>query len=148
MCLRYSLTRWDLFRAGLRAILHQRVLLIVFVPLLVFLAWSSFTYEENQKLALPMRVTATMVSVAMCAGFGLLAGAIFVGAQSFLRRDTGVLGEHTLEITDEGLIESTHVNRSLSNWRTSFRIRETGRYVYIYISAGTAHIIPKTRPPL
>ena len=35
-------------------------------------------------------------------------------ARRHSENDTGVLGEHTLEITDDGLVESTEVNRSLS----------------------------------
>lgn len=148
MRLRYSLTRWDLFRAGLRGMLHQRIVLIVLIPLLAFIAWSTFTYDENRKLAVPVRITVAIFSATMCAGVGILGGAAVVAAQSFFRRDTGVLGEHTLEIADNGLIESTDVNSSLANWRTRFRIRETGRYAYIYISVNHAHIIPKARPPL
>ena len=148
MRLRYTLTRWDLFRAGLRGLVGQRVLLIVAVPLLVFVWWSSFTYDENRSLPLPVRITVATLSSATCAGVGVLAGVLILAAQSFFRRDRGVLGEHTLEITEEGLVESTDVNRSLANWRTLFRIRERGRYAYVYISDGNAHVIPKARRPL
>src|SRR5436190_2349256 len=148
MRLRYSLTRWDLFRGGLRAMLHQRVLLIVVIPLLAFLAWSTYTNDENRELPVPVKITVAILTAATCAGVGVLAGASIAAAQSFLRRDTGVLGEHTLEITNDGLIESTEVNRSLANWATLFRIRETSRYAYIYISANNGHIIPKPSPPL
>jgi hypothetical protein len=148
MRLRYTLTRWDLFRAGLRAVVAQRVLLIVAVPLLVFVWWSSYSYDENQKLPVPVRIVVATLSSGICAGVGVLAGALILAAQSFLRRDRGVLGEHILEITEEGLIECTEVNRSLANWRTSFRIRETSRYAYVYVSVGNAHVIPKARPPL
>lgn len=148
MRLRYTLTRWDLFRAGLRAMLRQRALLFVAIPLLVFVWWSTYTSEEDRELPKPVRIAVATLTAATCAGVGVLAGVSIIGAQSFLRRDTGVLGEHTLEITDEGLVESTEVNRSLANWRTLFRIHETSRYAYIYISLGNAHVVPKAKPPL
>lgn len=148
MRLRYTLNRWDLFRAGLRAMLRQRVLLFFAIPLLVFVGWSTYTYDENRELPPPVRIAVATLTAATCAGVGILAGVSIIAAQSILRRDTGVLGEHTLEITDEGLLESTEVNRSLANWRTSFRIHETSRYAYIYISVGNAHVVPKGKPPL
>ena len=77
-----------------------------------------------------------------CSGRGCVA------AHAFLRKDQGVLGEHTLEITDDGLIELTEVNRSLYNWRTTFRILETRNYAYVYISATHAHIVPKNPLPI
>ena len=58
------------------------------------------------------------------------------------------LGEHTLEITDEGLVESTSVNRTLLNWRTPFRIRHTKRYGFIFLSPFNSHPVPKLVPPL
>ena len=148
MRLRYALTRWDLFRAGLRAVVCQRVLLIVAIPLLIFTWWSTYTFDENRELPSAVRIMIATLTTATCAGVGIFAAALIVASQSFLRRDTGVLGEHTLEITDEGLVESTEVNRSLANWRTSFRIHETSRYAYIYVSVGNAHVVPKARPPL
>ena len=148
MRLRYTLSRCDLFRAGARAMLRQRFLLIILIPILTFVWWSTFTWDENRGETLPLRITVATLAAGMCAGTGILAGVLMVAAQSFLRRDKGVVGEHTLEITDDGLIESTEVNRSLANWRTSFRIRESKRYAHIYTSLGSAHVVPKAKPPL
>lgn len=110
--------------------------------------WSTFTFAENLHQPLPVRIFVATFAAGMCAGVGILGGVVIVAAQSFLRRDKGVLGEHTLELTDEGLIEATDVNRSLANWRTVFRIRQTKRFVYIYISDANAHVIPRAKPPL
>ncbi len=148
MRLRYTVTRWDLFSAGLRAVVHQRVLLIVAIPLLIFVWWNTYIYDENRELSLPVRILVATLTSTACAGVGVLAGVVIIAVQSFLRRDRGILGEHTLEITEEGLVESTEVNRSLANWRTSFRICETTRYAYIYVSVGSAHVVPKAKPPL
>jgi hypothetical protein len=84
----------------------------------------------------------------VAAAIGIFAGFLTIAAQSFLRKDKGVLGEHTLEITDEGLVESTDVNISLATWGSSFRIRETTRYAFIFVSEGNAHIVPLSRSPL
>jgi hypothetical protein len=145
MRLQYSITRADLFRAGIRAMLHQRAMWIVLIPLLGFSWWSSFNWPEARNESLLVRMLTATFTSALCAGIGAIGGCAVVALQSFFRRDKGVLGTHTLEITEEGLIESTEVNRALANWKTSFRIRETGRYAYIYVSESTAHIVPKLR---
>ncbi len=128
--------------------LHQRVMLIIIVPLTTFVWWSTFTYEENRSLPIVVRVITATVTAGLCIGVGMMAGVALTAAQAFLRKDQGVLGEHTLEITEDGLVESTEVNRSLANWRTVFRILESRRYAYVYVSATNAHIIPKHKIPI
>lgn len=148
MRIRYTLDRWDLFLAGARAILHQRVILIIVVPLTAYIWWSTFTYDQNRSLPMIVRVITSTMTAAISLSIGVAAGVTIAAAQAFLRKDQGVLGEHTLEITPDGLVESTEVNRSLANWRTVFRVLETRRYAYVYVSATNAHIIPKHRQPL
>ena len=148
MRLRYKLTRLDLFIVSFQVLLFQPVFLIVVISILAFAWWNTFASAEITGYSLPVRIIAAMFSAAQAAGAGLLAGILIIAAKSFMRKDKGVIGEHTLEITDEGLVESTEVNRSLSNWRTPFRIREMRRYVYIYISSVSAHAVPKTKQPL
>lgn len=127
----------------------QRLLLLLGLPFLALFWGYIFNFAEN------LSGSSTIVSVVFATMWALVvaAGSIFgaflvTAAQSFLRKDKGVLGEHTLEITDEGLIESTDVNRSLSTWGSSFRIRETARYAFIFVSEGIAHVVPLSRPPL
>ena len=57
-------------------------------------------------------------------------------------------GEHTLELTDEGLVESTAVNRSLHIWNSPFRVRTTPGFTYIEVAAGCAYPVPTGRPPI
>jgi hypothetical protein len=147
MRVRYTLTRLDLFRAGFRSLISQRILWLFVSALAAFTWWNTFTYEETQKEPPGVRILIATFSAATGLGVGLVAGAVLIAAQSFFRRDQGVLGEHTLEITDEGLIESTAVNRSVFHWTTSFRIRETKRYARIYVSDSNYHLVPKFRPP-
>ena len=145
MRLEYSITRFDLFRATARALLYQRVLWLVGLPFMAIAWWNSFSWRELQNQALAVRIITATLTVAACVAVGGVGGCLFLGVQSLLRRDKGHLGNHTLEITNEGLVESTEVNRSLANWRTPFRIRETRRYAYIHISDTNFHLIPKRR---
>ena len=149
MRLEYSITRSDLFRAQARALLYQRVLWLIAFPLLGISWWSSFNWQEARSQPTAVRIITATISASMCGAVGAVGGCVFLGLQSLLRRDKGVLGNHTLEITDEGLVESTDVNRSLMKWGGSFRIRETRRYVYVYVSDTNFHLVPRARlvPP-
>jgi hypothetical protein len=148
MRLQYSITRFDLFRAGLRALMYQRILWLLVLPLMGITWWSGFNDPEHRNELVTVRIAAATFNAVTCAVVGILAGGAFLGLQTLFRRDKGVLGKHTLEITEEGVVESTDVNRSLANWGTDFRIRETSQYAYIYVSDTNAHVIPKTRSPL
>src|SRR4026209_1570495 len=104
MRLRYRLTRADLIRAQTRAIFHNKVFIGVLVLFFAFLWWSTFTMAEVAKGSEAVRaITATIM-----AGIGLIGvllfTAIILSLQTLLRRDKGVLGEHTLELTEEGVV--------------------------------------------
>lgn len=58
-------------------------------------------------------------------------------------RGDGVLGEHTIEIKENFLIETTDVNQTQHSWKGVDRIEENENYIFIYISPVNAHIIPK-----
>ena len=148
MRLCYTLNRGDLVWAGSRALFHQRGMLLIAIALTAFVWWSTFTYDQNRDLPIIARVITATVTAIICNGFGIAAGVACVATNYFLRKDRGVLGEHTLEITDDGLVESTEVNRALHNWRTAFRILETQHYIYVYVTATNVHIIPKNRLPI
>jgi hypothetical protein len=94
---------------------------------------------------LAVRVLAATGSAVAFSLVGLFTGSAFLAVQSFLRRDKAVLGKHTLEITEGGLLESTDVNSSLHKWGTAFRVRETSNYAYMYVSETNAHVIPRNR---
>ena len=55
----------------------------------------------------------------------------------------GTLGEHELELDDNGLVERTEVNESRLSWQGVERIAETDEHAFIYISSMMAHVIPK-----
>ncbi|HMF15269.1 MAG TPA: YcxB family protein [Gemmataceae bacterium] len=79
---------------------------------------------------------------------GFLMAFLVAVMNALSKKAKAVLGEQVLEITEKGLLVSREVNRSLYNWSTSFRIRETRNHVFIFVSTWNAHIIPLRRPPL
>jgi hypothetical protein len=55
----------------------------------------------------------------------------------------GVLGEHVIEISVDGLKETTDVNDSFHSWKGIVGVVQNKDYIFIYINPSTAHIIPK-----
>jgi len=65
----------------------------------------------------------------------LLAGTFF--------KNTGALGEHELEIKNEGLFERTEANETLSRWSAFHKVFATRRALYIFVTDTTFHAIPR-----
>jgi hypothetical protein len=54
----------------------------------------------------------------------------------------GVVGKHVIEISEKGLHETTEVNDSLVAWDGFDCIERNEQYIFAFISAMMAHIIP------
>jgi Mn2+/Fe2+ NRAMP family transporter len=55
----------------------------------------------------------------------------------------GLLGEHTITISPEGIRERTAVNDSTHSWDGIHAIVDDKQHVYLFIDTHMAHIIPK-----
>jgi hypothetical protein len=55
----------------------------------------------------------------------------------------GLLGEHTIILSDEEMIESTSVNKSVNSWDGIRGIEQNEGYIFIFVNQTMAHIIPK-----
>ena len=55
----------------------------------------------------------------------------------------GLLGQHEVEIDNNGFVERTEVNETRQLWQGVEKIVETNEYAFIYISSMLAHVIPK-----
>ncbi|PCJ95126.1 MAG: hypothetical protein COA45_12420 [Zetaproteobacteria bacterium] len=58
------------------------------------------------------------------------------------RTKNGFLCRHNFEIANEGLIETTEVNKTLVKWEGITKLLKTKRYIYVYAGVGY-HILPK-----
>ena len=63
------------------------------------------------------------------------------------KKHQGVLGQHELEMRDEGLIERTEFNESLHRWTGFHRVVSSGGYLYIYVTDRNVHVVPKRSFP-
>ena len=58
-------------------------------------------------------------------------------------RQPGILGLHDYEIREDGLLEKTDVNESLSRWAGIQSVKETRSHLLIWQSPGLIHVIPR-----
>jgi hypothetical protein len=59
------------------------------------------------------------------------------------RRRRNSLSEHTLEITESGIVEQTAHTRVESHWPGVRKIGEARRYLFLYLLSASAHVILK-----
>jgi hypothetical protein len=111
LAISYRITRWDLFANHMTIWLRNRILQAFMV---LFLGWQLWTaVSPALGYASLVQIASRVLGVLAFYGASLMGALIFVGlAMSFLLKQRGVVGEHTLEITDDGLIESTEMNQT------------------------------------
>ena len=60
-------------------------------------------------------------------------------------KNKGVLGAHTLRIDEDGLHETSEVSEGKTLWSGIERIGEDEEYLFVYVQAMMAHVIPRNR---
>lgn len=148
MTIRYDTTRGDLLYANCRAITRNSFLLVFWSIVIVWVCYMALQDPKvsehgfGYKVAFALVMAAFYYALFFAATFSVMAGMVL------LRKNTGVLGEHRLSISAEGLIESTIHNESLNRWSAYHKTVSTKRYLMLYVTEGQFHIISKKRPLL
>jgi hypothetical protein len=138
MELRYSLSRLDVFRSRLRAVLQNRVLQVLYLGILLWNVWRATSWAPTlfAKIVGGIFVLASLLVV--------LAGSlvVVVAAMTFLAKNRGVVGSHTLKLTDTGLVEITDFNENHHRWAGMHAVRFAGAFLYVYVTETIYHPIP------
>jgi hypothetical protein len=146
MTIRYTTTRGDLLFANFRTLARNRFLLVFWSIAIAGVCYSAVNDPKVVDHAVGYKI-------GLCATMALLYFVLFfsvtlvvTSAMALLRKNTGVLGEHRVSISDEGLMESTVHNESLHRWSGYHRTVSTKGYLLLYITDAQFHIISKKRP--
>src|SRR5690606_25063181 len=86
------------------------------------------------------------VIVALITGAFVMAFAYWSAKRTVMRMPTstnGVLGEHTITLSPEGVLERTAVNEGLHKWSGIHAIVDDKEHLYLMIGEQMSHIIPK-----
>lgn len=69
--------------------------------------------------------------------------AMVIAISLFSRRRGNILTEHTLQITDEGIVEQTSQTRHETRWPGVQKLGVTPRHLFLYLGPSAAHVIPR-----
>lgn len=58
-------------------------------------------------------------------------------------KNNGILGEHKIQIDQQGIVESTQINESHFLWRGIAKVTQNNQYIFIFINSDRFHAIPK-----
>ncbi|MFA5204768.1 MAG: YcxB family protein [Lentisphaeria bacterium] len=148
MKIRYNLTRWDLFTGHWQAMRFSRALHCVLAILGLFIIYSGFTDSQVSESSFLGRLCYTVYWLFLAFGFGFLCALAASALNILLGSGKGLVGEHQLALTDEGLEESTEFNRSLHTWAGLRSLKETRFFYFLFVTENLAHMIPKKKPLL
>jgi YcxB-like protein len=140
----YNLTRGDLFFGLMTIVLRNRMLQVSIVSLIVFSEVLVVVFGLGEGLFSSTIVLSVVFAFALCLAI-FISQALLALAMAYLPKERGVIGEHTLEITEQGLIERTEFNESLHKWPAMYRVVSQLGYLYIYVSYSIYHQVPKRR---
>ena len=148
MRIRFSLTRFDLFKARTAALMSSRPLQVLLLLVAAFSGFSGFTAESVAGKTVAYRIFFASLQIFLVLGFGFCSATLLNAWQSFTAKAKGVIGEHTIEVTDEGLLETTDYNTSLHRWSGFHKMKRSSGFLWIYATETMAHIVPLERPLL
>jgi hypothetical protein len=140
---KYALNRWDILRWQLYVLIHNRVLVAFGLVVCLGLVWHDLGTPELAARSTGFKVFyGVLFTALMFTVLGLVTTALLF-CMVLLRKYRGFLGEHELEIQADGLVERTAVNESLHRWAGFHKIVTTNRYLYIYVTDTSVHIVPR-----
>ena len=138
----YTLNRWDLFHSQLFAISRNRVAIFMWVAGSLSIAWTAL--QSPALTSHSLFVKGCVVGVFALVSFTLFVATttVVAGALTLAGKYHGVLGEHTLEITQNGLIERTEYNETLIRWNGIHRTVKTPKYLYLWVNELLFPLVP------
>jgi len=148
MRIRYLVTRMDLLQGRMWAVYSSRLLRGFYLLLAVLVVFLSLHDKAVQEHGAAYQAVYVAIELFFILGGSLMILVIFSAIQAFTTNGKGLIGEHTLRLTDEGLEETTAYNTSLNRWTGYHRTKKRGSIYLLYITESSAHIVPTKRAPL
>ena len=141
--IQYSLTRWDILRWHFYLLIRNRAVIAFVAIASLGMVWNDLRTLEMAARPIGFKVLyAVLFTSAMFCLVGIVTTLVMSCAVTF-KKLRGLLGAHELEIRDDGLVERTEFNESVHRWRGFHKIVTTGRYLYIFVTDNSVHIVPR-----
>ena len=139
---KYALKRWDLLRTQAHGLSRNRVLIAFLIILSTFTAFLDLREPEMVARSLAFKVVFVVLFVAVLVTIISVFTLLVVWLMILFRRNRGVLGEHTLEVTPSGLVECTEFNETIHRWQGVHKVVRTRQYLYLWVTDSMMHTVP------
>ena len=140
--IRYSLHRGDLLRWQLYGLPRQRVIMSFLLIASTLMAGLSLREPDLAARSLAFKITFVVLFDILFFGVVVTLQVALVGMTLLLGKHRGLVGEHVLEVRDDGLLERTAFNESLHRWAGFHKVKRTRSYLYLYVTDAMLHIVP------
>lgn len=121
---------------------RSTLMLVLYSMLFGFACFSAYTsVSASESLGIRLFMSAVLVLIFMVVFFTFFGVVIVLSLISKANKTT--LTEHTITLTDTGLVEETEFNRTEQKWIGIPRLARTHRHIFAYTSQYAAHVIPR-----
>jgi hypothetical protein len=139
------LRRRDLLRAQFQMIRRMRIFKLLFLAFLSVGVWDWYRYPPLPKMPLYLWTGEVLLVALMVTCAAILL--VFLIAAPFmllrLRKTRGVLGDHSFEITPEGLREVTDSSEVRVSWGSARKVFRTRSFLFALIQDRGAFLFPR-----
>lgn len=136
------LRRRDLLRAQFQMVRRMPVFKLLFVALLAYNAW--LWYRTTPPTGITGAVVGLIVSLLFTVSAVLIVYAVAAPLMLYrLRNAPGVLGEHSFEITEDGLREVTEVSEIRVAFGSAKKVFRTRSFLVALIHSRGAFLFPR-----
>lgn len=148
MRIKYSVSRWDLFRWQLYVALRARVFVLLALLISGTFVWRVMNENETATMPLGAKIASGLIVGGLMLVFLWLLLILRLLFTMLLDVKKGMLGEHEMEIRDDGLLERAGNLESIHRWSDLEKVVTTNNYIYIYAhdARPRAHIVPRRGP--
>lgn len=141
MEIKCNITRKDYWNFTKYAFIHvpiSRAFLILVAIILFFIFASSINYYYKQGVSQVITYIISML-IFLVVSYNMFK----LFAMWLPTSKPGILGEHIISISPEGIRERTLINDGIIIWAGIKKISTNKKYIYIFIDNMMGHIIPK-----
>ena len=139
----YTVTRGDMLRWYFYVLCRNRILIAIIAAVSLLVAWNDLRMPEMAKFSLAHKIMYAVFITALMFGFVGCATMATMWLSTRFKKLKGVLGEHTLEIRDDALVERTDFNESVIRWAGIHKLVQTGRHLIIYVTETNVYLVPR-----
>ncbi|HVM60713.1 MAG TPA: YcxB family protein [Verrucomicrobiae bacterium] len=139
---KYTLTRWDLLQFRMWYITHNRPLVILMlmasaIPPLI--ALGPLNVVQHSSL---VTTVALLIMTGIMLGIMIVIQLAFHWLLLLLNKNRGVLGNHEVELREDGLLGKSPTSESFYRWSGFRKVQASSRYLIIFVTDGIVYCIP------